>query len=66
MTDDEQEIIRRHAETGFRIANCTPELSHISEYVLTHHERWDGSGYPQGLRGTDIPILSRVFAVAEQ
>lgn len=57
--------IRKHPEVGFRIAQASPELRHISEYILSHHERWDGKGYPQGLAGEDIPILSRILAVVD-
>ncbi|HBV67987.1 MAG TPA: GGDEF domain-containing protein, partial [Clostridiales bacterium] len=40
-------------------------LKHIAEYILYHHERWDGAGYPKGLKGAEIPLLSRVLAVAD-
>jgi HD-GYP domain-containing protein (c-di-GMP phosphodiesterase class II) len=42
-----------------------PELSGVANYILTHHERWDGKGYPLGISGEDIPILSRILAVAD-
>ncbi|MDR3643452.1 MAG: diguanylate cyclase [Clostridia bacterium] len=61
----EWEEIRKHPETGFRIANSAPEIAHISEYILTHHENWDGTGYPQALSGTEIPLLSRILSVAD-
>jgi len=57
--------MRRHCEIGYRIARSTPELAHIADYILTHHERWDGKGYPQGLAGKQIPLLSRILAVAD-
>jgi HD-GYP domain-containing protein (c-di-GMP phosphodiesterase class II) len=57
--------IKKHPESGYRIAVSAPELAHISDYILCHHERWDGSGYPQGLRGKEIPMLSRIIAVAD-
>ena len=41
------------------------ELKHISEYILCHHERWDGKGYPQGLSGKDIPLLSRILTIVD-
>jgi HD-GYP domain-containing protein (c-di-GMP phosphodiesterase class II) len=41
------------------------KISHIAEYILTHHERWDGAGYPQGLKGEDIPLASRITAIAD-
>jgi HD-GYP domain-containing protein (c-di-GMP phosphodiesterase class II) len=40
-------------------------LSHIAEYVLYHHERWDGNGYPDGLKGAEIPLLSRIIFIAD-
>ena len=42
-----------------------PELRRISEYILSHHERWDGKGYPQGLAGENIPLLSRIISVVD-
>ncbi|HHY13414.1 MAG TPA: diguanylate cyclase [Thermoanaerobacterales bacterium] len=57
--------IKKHPEIGYRIALTTPELSPIAEYILYHHEHWDGTGYPQGLKGEEIPLLSRIVAVAE-
>jgi diguanylate cyclase (GGDEF)-like protein/PAS domain S-box-containing protein len=57
--------MRRHSEIGYRIAQSAPELSHIAEYILCHHERWDGKGYPQGMKGKQIPLLSRILAVAD-
>jgi HD-GYP domain-containing protein (c-di-GMP phosphodiesterase class II) len=43
----------------------SPELESIADYILTHHERWDGKGYPQGLKGDEIPLLSRILAIAD-
>ena len=57
--------IRKHPLVGYRIAQAVPELRHISEYILSHHERWDGKGYPQGLAGEDIPLLARIITVAD-
>lgn len=65
LNDDEFAQIKRHSEIGYRISQSTPELSQISEYILTHHERWDGKGYPQGLAGEEIPLLSRILAIAD-
>lgn len=65
LNDEEFAQIKRHSEIGYRISQSTPELSQISEYILTHHERWDGKGYPQGLAGEDIPLLSRILAIAD-
>jgi HD-GYP domain-containing protein (c-di-GMP phosphodiesterase class II) len=57
--------IKRHPEVGFRIAQASPELIHISEYILSHHERWDGKGYPRGLAGQSIPLLARILMVVD-
>jgi diguanylate cyclase (GGDEF)-like protein/PAS domain S-box-containing protein len=65
LSDAEWSEVRKHPEVGFRIAQSSPDLAHIAEYILCHHERWDGAGYPQGLRGTSIPLLARIFLVAD-
>ena len=57
--------MKTHSEIGFRIASAATELNHIADYILTHHERWDGKGYPQGLAGEAIPLLSRIVAIAD-
>ena len=55
----------KHPEVGFRIAQATSELIPIAKCILCHHERWDGKGYPQGLIGEQIPLLSRILAVVD-
>lgn len=65
LTEAEWAEMRKHPEVGFRIAKSSPDLAHIAEYILCHHERWDGAGYPQGLRGTSIPLLARILLVAD-
>lgn len=65
LTDSEWVDIKRHVETGYRILSSVNELAQIAEYVLAHHERWDGQGYPKGLKGEQIPLESRVIAVAD-
>jgi diguanylate cyclase (GGDEF)-like protein/PAS domain S-box-containing protein len=65
LGDEEWREIRKHPEVGFRIANAILELRHLSEYILCHHERWDGKGYPQGLSGEDIPLISRIVAITD-
>lgn len=65
LTDDEWQEIIRHPESGYRILKAVPELSHIAQYVLCHHERWDGEGYPHGLEGDEIPLLSRILFVVD-
>ena len=65
LSDAEWQEIKKHPEVGYRIANSTSGLSHIAEYILCHHEYWDGSGYPLGLSGKSIPLLSRIITVVD-
>jgi diguanylate cyclase (GGDEF)-like protein/PAS domain S-box-containing protein len=65
LTLNEWYEMKKHPEIGYRIAQSTSELSHIAELILTHHERWDGTGYPQGLSGENIPKLSRILAIID-
>jgi diguanylate cyclase (GGDEF)-like protein/PAS domain S-box-containing protein len=65
LSEEEWVIMKKHPEIGYRIAISLPELSSVAEYILTHHERWDGKGYPKGLMGEEIPLLSRILAVAD-
>lgn len=63
LNESEWKSIQKHPEVGFRITQLSPDLMGISEAILCHHERWDGNGYPQGLKGKQIPILSRIIFV---
>ena len=65
LTDDEWAQMKKHSEIGYRIAMASPELMPIADFILSHHERWDGHGYPQGLAGDKIPLASRILAVAD-
>jgi diguanylate cyclase (GGDEF)-like protein/PAS domain S-box-containing protein len=65
LTEDEWKIMKSHCEIGYRIAVASPELAHIANLILSHHERWDGNGYPQRLKGEEIPLLSRIIAVVD-
>jgi len=65
LTAEERLIINRHPEIGYRIAQTVPELRQVAVYILAHHERWDGTGYPKGLRGKEIPIASRIIALVD-
>lgn len=65
LTHDEWSKMKKHPEIGYRIAQATSELAHISELILTHHEHWDGNGYPQGLKGEQIPKLSRIISIID-
>lgn len=57
--------MKTHVEKGYRIINAANELSHIANSVLTHHERWDGMGYPLGLKEKEIPLMARIVAIAD-
>ena len=63
FTEEEWEVVCRHPEKGFRIAGSSPDLSHVADLILRHHENWDGSGYPLGLQGKAIPIECRILAI---
>jgi cyclic di-GMP phosphodiesterase len=65
LTIEEWKVMQGHAQIGYDLVNRIPFLADAAEIVLTHHERWDGSGYPRGLKGTDIPLGARIFAVAD-
>jgi putative nucleotidyltransferase with HDIG domain len=65
LTEEEWEIMRNHPEIGARIVEGVPFLQDTLPVIRYHHERWDGSGYPLGLKGSDIPIQARIFAVAD-
>jgi putative nucleotidyltransferase with HDIG domain len=65
LTDDEWKIMRMHPEIGARIVERIPFLKESMWVVRYHHERWDGSGYPLGIKGADIPIHARIFAVVD-
>ena len=57
--------MQQHSAVGFRILNLFDDTLDLAEYVFGHHERWDGSGYPRGLKGEQIPLISRIISVAE-
>jgi putative nucleotidyltransferase with HDIG domain len=65
LTDEEREWMERHPEIGADIVGEIEFLAEAAELIRTHHERWDGSGYPAGLKGEDIPEAARVFAIAD-
>ena len=65
INEKEWSEIKKHPETGYHILKSVSEFSHIAEYVLCHHERIDGKGYPRGLKGAEIPIQSRILSLAE-
>lgn len=65
LTPNERYEIERHAEAGFRILNSCSQTAEFARLVLYHHEWWNGTGYPHGLKGEEIPLQSRIIAVAE-
>ncbi|MFA5381196.1 MAG: HD domain-containing phosphohydrolase [Candidatus Izemoplasmatales bacterium] len=65
LTLEENELIKTHTENGYHILRAADEYSGLAEHVLSHHERWDGKGYPRGLSKTDIPLFSRIIGIAE-
>lgn len=65
LNDSEFEEIKEHSRAGANIVETIPALQDVVPVILSHHERWDGRGYPDKLAGADIPPLSRVLAVAD-
>ncbi|MGB9867534.1 MAG: sensor domain-containing diguanylate cyclase/phosphohydrolase [Bacillota bacterium] len=65
LSEDERKQVERHCEVGYRIALSSGELAAIAPYILQHHERWDGQGYPLGLKGEQIHLLSRIMAILD-
>ncbi|KUO50296.1 MAG: hypothetical protein APF76_11335 [Desulfitibacter sp. BRH_c19] len=65
LTQEEWEIIKKHPEIGCRITRSTEEFAHVAGDILCHHEKWDGSGYPRGIKKTEIPLLARIIAIAD-
>ncbi len=65
LTAEEREIMRKHCEIGYAVLQRIPFLKEAAEIVLSHQECYDGSGYPRGLKGEQIPVGARIFAVAD-
>ena len=65
LSQDEYEIIKKHPETGYQILKSVDEYAPFALDVLHHHERIDGKGYPEGLKGEEIPLVARIIAVAD-
>ena len=65
LTKEEWSIIRKHPVTGYNLLREIPSLDRVSSLILYHHERFDGTGYPHGIKGKLIPIGARLIAVAE-
>jgi diguanylate cyclase (GGDEF)-like protein len=65
LSEKEWEELKRHPEISYRILSSVNDMSEIADYVLSHHERWDGNGYPKGLKGKEIPMKSRIIGVVD-
>lgn len=65
FTAEEIEAIRQHPAAGYRILSLFDDMLDIAEFVYGHHERWDGTGFPRGIKGEQMPLISRIIAVAE-
>ena len=65
LTDEERYIIQKHPKTAYDLLSPIPFLKKALEIPYSHHEKWDGTGYPQGLKSRDIPLSARIFAVAD-
>lgn len=65
LTPEEYERVKQHSEKGALFLSNMAFYKEVAEIVLHHHEKWDGTGYPTGLQGQDIPLLARIIAVAD-
>lgn len=65
LTKEEFEIMKTHTEKGARIISASGELGNVAQGVLKHHEKWDGTGYPLGISGEQIPLMARIINVAD-
>src|SRR5438128_12275661 len=65
LTREQIDFMKSHTTRGAKIVEGLPHLHRALSIVRSHHERWDGHGYPDGLAGEDIPVLARIVAVAE-
>jgi diguanylate cyclase (GGDEF)-like protein len=65
LTEQEWNEIKRHTEIGYRILSSSFNMLELADGILSHHERWDGKGYPMGLKGEAIPLVARIIALAD-
>ena len=65
LTEEEYDEIKRHPESGYHILKSVDEYSSLAQCVLEHHERFDGKGYPKGIKGSQISLIARIIAVAD-
>ena len=65
LTEEEMTQMKKHPEIGYRILSSVNDMAEMANYVLAHHERIDGKGYPKGLKGMEIPLQARIIAIAD-
>ncbi|MDZ7672830.1 MAG: diguanylate cyclase [Halanaerobiales bacterium] len=65
LNKKEWEIMKNHSEQGYKIASASEEFALVVDEILSHHEHWDGSGYPEGLKGEEIPYLARIISIID-
>lgn len=65
LTKDEWDVMRQHPVYAYKLLSPIPNISNSLEIPYCHHERWDGTGYPRGLKGEQIPLAARIFAVVD-
>lgn len=65
LSEKDWKILKRHSEIGYSIAKSSNKLAPVAEAIMAHHEWWNGNGYPYNLKGEEIPIISRIFAVVD-
>jgi diguanylate cyclase (GGDEF)-like protein len=65
LSDDEFYVVKMHAQAGAKVLGTIPDSTHLQQAVMWHHESFDGAGYPDGLRGENIPLWARIIAVAD-
>lgn len=65
LSESESQQIKRHPEIGYRILNTIDEMKDLAHFILYHHERYDGKGYPKGLTGEEIPLISRIINICD-
>ena len=65
LSDDEWAIMKTHTTNGYQILRSADKYSNLADYALTHHEQWDGRGYPKGLKENEIPLYSRIISIAD-
>jgi len=65
LSKEEFDTIKKHPEISYQILRAADEFSDLAIHALYHHERWDGTGYPSGKKGEEIPLFSRIICVAD-